>query len=158
MRKKKKDFTSSSTWREEITSRARKASINIKFIGGIIILFFLLGVATLNILGIIVALCIKDTIVKLINSLSAFIALLFSLKILPSIRELYVPKMCYYRAAAFELIEGLSQKGMTPQKKSRLKEIAIKYLGALETGNSQAKPEDLLNKACRELSETYKDK
>ena len=82
----------------------------------------------------------------------------FHLNFLLLFRDLYIPRAQYYRAAAFEIVEELSQKKMVnPEKGGRLKSIAIKYLGALEDGGSQAKPEDLLNQACTEISELYKD-
>jgi len=77
-----RNFAFPSTWRKEIITKSRKASINIKLICGIIVLLFLVGVAVLNIIDITTILHTKDTIIKLINSFSALVALLFSLKLL----------------------------------------------------------------------------
>ena len=153
-----RNFAFPSTWRKEIISKSRKASIDTKLICGIIVLLFLLGVAVLNIIDTTTVLHIKDTIIKPINSFSALIALLFSLKLLTPVRDLYIPKTRHYRNVAFKIIEEFSQKKMVnPEKEGRLKNIAIKYLGALEDGSSQANPEGLLNQACTEMSEVCKD-
>lgn len=158
-RKFMKDFTSPNTWKREIREKALKASINVKLILGMIILLFLIGIAILNILNIIEILYIKDTVIKTLNAFSAFFAILFSLKVLIPIRDLYIPKERYYRSAAFEIIKELSEKGgiKNSTKEEKLKDTALKNLGAFESGSTQTNPDGKLNNACSEMVEIYKD-
>lgn len=154
-----KDFTSPNTWKKEIRKKALKASINVKLILGMIILLFLIGVAISNILVAIKILHTEDTVIKTLSAFSAFFAILFSLKVLSPIRDLYIPKERYYRGAAFDIIAELSAKGQikNPAKEEKLRDIALKNLGAFESGSTQTDPDEKLNRACFEMAEVYKD-
>lgn len=152
-----RDFSLPSTWRKEIIVKSRKASIDARFILGIIVVLFVLGVVVLNVIDIIVVLHIKDTIIRLLNFVSAAIALLFSFKLLIPVSDLYIPETQHYRNVAFKIIEEFSQEKMVDSEtEGGLKGIAKRYLGALEDGTSHADTEGLLNRACTEMSEIYK--
>lgn len=154
-----KNFSSPNTWKKEIRKKALKASINVKLILGMIILLFLIGIAILNILNIIEILYIEDTVIKTLNTFSAFFAILFSLKVIIPIRDLYIPKERYYRSAAFEIIKELSEKGKIKNstKEEKLRDTALKNLGAFESGSTQPDPDVKLKNACSEMAEIYKD-
>jgi hypothetical protein len=155
-----KDFTSPNTWEEEIRKKALKASIyNAKLIRGMIILLFLIGIVILNILNIIEVLYIEDTVIKTLNAFSAIFAILFSLKVLIPIRDVYTSKEGYYRSAAYKIIEELSKKGKIKNttKEETLMDKALKNLGAVEPRSNHADAEGKLKKACSEMAEIYKD-
>lgn len=145
-----KDFSLSSTWQNEIAKRARSPVNIIILIVGAIIVVLLFVTCILDIIPF-----LQGDIKTGLNIFAALFGIIFSLKLLPPVRDWYKPRRLYYRSAAVAIIEELGQQGnITESTEQQLKDIALRLLGSLEDGNCESNPKDLLKQACDEMAET----
>jgi hypothetical protein len=151
-----KSYSKPDVWSKEISKIARKASITPKYILSCIIMLFLFGMGTRNFVVGVTGPFPHNIVSTILSALGPYLGILISLKLLPAYSDSYIPQYCHYRKAAFEIINSHVEKNfIAEQKAQQLREIATKYLGAVEQKGSQAKAKKLLNEACKKLAEVY---
>ena len=88
----------------------------------------------------------------LLSVAASVIGLLFSLKVIPTLRDWYEPDSRRYLAAADHTIESLRSRGVIDEfKKNTMKDIAHRLLSAHAHGKPKRSARDALRDACSEL-------
>lgn len=161
----KKNFTQATTWRKEIISKSRSPTNIFLLFLGILIVIYLCFTAGINVffpksgaLQIFQIVSIDSTTKNILSAIAAIIGFLFSLNIIPAVKEWYTPKKLNYRAAADIIIDDLKEGGkISDHKQQRLREINVRTLGALEAPESKADPEEMLIRAITEMAKVVED-
>lgn len=159
------DWTKAIRWHREIRRRSRKALDYLKGLLAVVVVLFLLAVVLANALipentASAISLTLPAGITLTYRALSylsavgAGVALLFSLKVIPPLRNWYEPQRKRYRPASFEIIDELRSSGHVNEPKANaLKDIALRHLGAVEGDDATEDPAEQLLRASCDLAE-----
>jgi hypothetical protein len=154
-------YKSSKNWRSNIRKQSKTLRNHLAYGGAVIVVVFLVLVGGLNaffpsegdVIEFSQAITIGRSAKTILSIIAVTLGLLFSLNVLPSIRNWYEPSCTRYRSAADQIIENLRAAGTIDQTKADdLKNISQRLLSPLEASISTADPEEMLIRASYELA------
>lgn len=162
---KNEDLFSTAKWQEEIISKSKNwrdisffslgiCIIVFLVITGALIVFFPKDDSPLQICNIIT---INSFFMKILGAIASTIGVLYTMSIIHPLKEWSTPRRCYYRGATVIIIDDLKNKNsISGVQHCKLLDIAVRVLGPLENGASQADHKETLERACNEMVDLLK--